>query len=91
MHGFCDALEKAFAAVVYLRSAYEDGTVEVKLVASKTCVSPLKSHPTIIGAIISSRLMSNVTGCLFESLPKFYWTDSMAIPHWIQVTKPWKQ
>jgi len=41
LHGFCDASERAFAAVIYLRSVCVDGTVEVTLVAAKTRVSPV--------------------------------------------------
>ena len=40
LHGFCDASKQAFAAVIYLRSVYVNGTVEVALVASKTRISP---------------------------------------------------
>jgi hypothetical protein len=35
LHGFSDASQQAFAAVVYLKSTYEDGRVAVKFVASK--------------------------------------------------------
>ena len=87
MHGFCDVLEQAFAAVVHLGSAYEDGTVEVELVAFKTRVTSLKkqtiSQLELLGAVILSCLMSNVTDCLSESISKFYWTDPMATIHWI--------
>jgi hypothetical protein len=44
LHGFSDALIHAYSAVVYLKSAYENGTVQVRLVASKTRVAPLKPH-----------------------------------------------
>ena len=42
LHGFCDASERAFVAVVYLRSAYSDGSIEITLLASKTHVTPTK-------------------------------------------------
>ena len=42
MHGFSDASEKAYAAVVYLRMKYDDKHVEVNLVASNSRVSPIK-------------------------------------------------
>ena len=41
--GFCDASEKAFAAVTYLRAVYEDKTISCSLVASKTRVAPVKN------------------------------------------------
>ena len=95
LHGFCDASEQAFAAVIYLRSTNEEGIVEVTLVASKTRVSPLKWQTIprleLLGAVILSRLMNNVTVSLLRSIPTFYWTDSMATLYWIRTTKPWKQ
>ena len=95
LHGFCDASEQAFAAVIYIRSAYVDGTVEVALVASKTRVSPIKKQSIprleLLGAVILGRLMKNVISSLPKPVPTFYWTDSMATLHWIRTIKPWKQ
>ena len=36
IHGFSDASDKAYAAVVYLRTKYPNGNVDVRLVAAKT-------------------------------------------------------
>ena len=45
LHGFSDVWEKAYAAVVYLRTtARPEGNIEVCLVASKTQVTPMKSR-----------------------------------------------
>ena len=40
---FFTSPEKAYAALIYLRSIYEDGRIDVNLVASKTKVVALKS------------------------------------------------
>ena len=40
IHGFADASESAYAAVVYLRTIYEAEKPEVKLIASKSKVAP---------------------------------------------------
>ena len=42
IHGFSDASERAYAAVVYVRSVYRNGNINVSLVASKSRVAPLK-------------------------------------------------
>ena len=95
IHGFCDASERAFAAVVYMRSVYEDRSVEVVLMASKTCVAPTKrqtiSRLELLGAVVLSHLVSSINASLLSPLPTFYWTDSIAALHWIRVVKPWKQ
>ena len=71
IHGFSDASEKGYGAVVYLRTEYEDGTVEVNLVSSKTRVAPLKRQTIprleLLGANILARLVNT---CLNHFLPK---------------------
>ncbi|XP_029673018.1 uncharacterized protein LOC115241410 [Formica exsecta] len=42
-HGFADASERAYAAVVYVRAETCEGQKEVKLIAAKTKVAPLKT------------------------------------------------
>ena len=40
LHGFSDASERAYAAVLYLSSTYADNHTKVRLLCSKTRVSP---------------------------------------------------
>ena len=97
LHGFSDASQQAFAAVVYLRSTYEDGRVAVKFVASKTKVAPTKKQSIprleLLGALILARLVATIKESL--SLPldteTFYWVDSITTLYWIQNVKGWKQ
>ena len=42
LHGFSDASEQAYAAVVYLRAMYNDHHTSVTLVTSKSKVAPIK-------------------------------------------------
>ncbi|GFT34154.1 integrase catalytic domain-containing protein [Trichonephila clavipes] len=44
LHGFCDASERAYGAAIYARSINPDGEIKVKLVASKSRVSPVKQN-----------------------------------------------
>ena len=42
LHGFCDASERVYATVVYLRMTDTDVNVQFTLVTSKTKVAPIK-------------------------------------------------
>ena len=95
LHGFCDASDRAFAAVVYLRSMYDNGCVKTVLIASKTRVAPVKRQSIpcleLLGAVTLSRLMATIMASLPEPVSTLYWTDSTATLHWISNQKPWKQ
>ena len=97
LHGFGDASKRAYCAVVYLVTM-RNNSVYVKLVASKTRVSPIKelSIPRLelMAARILAQLMNAVRQAL-ESEYKFegvrYWTDSKTVLCWISNTGSWKQ
>ena len=98
IHGFSDASEKAYSAVVYLRTEYQDGTVEVNLISSKTRVAPLKrqSIPRLemLGANILARLVNTILkalSALIDDPEVFLWTDSYTTLCWIINYKTWKQ
>ena len=44
LHCFSDASKKAYGPMVYVRSEYTNGRVDVKLVAGKTKVAPIKEQ-----------------------------------------------
>ena len=95
LHGFSDASDQVFAAVIYLRSSYSDGSVEVRIVGAKTRVAPTKKQSIprleLLGAVILARLVMTILKSLSQELPVIYWTDSMTTLHWICNHKPWKQ
>ena len=95
IHGFCDASERAFAGIIYMRSEYENGNVEIVLMVSKTRVAPTKWQTMprleLLDAVVLSHLISRVAASLPSPVPIFCWTDSMAALHWVRVNKPWKQ
>lgn len=42
LHGFCDASEAAYSAVIYARIVNQDGSIQITNLASKTRVAPIK-------------------------------------------------
>ena len=98
LDGFSDASEQAIAAVVYLRTVYEAGDVDVRLIASKTKVAPLKKQSIprleLMSAYILSKLVDTVCNA-FKLLPfevdVYYWVDSFTTLCLIKNHRPRKQ
>ena len=95
LHAFSDASERAYAAVVYLRSSYEDGRIVVRLASSKSRVAPLKRQTILrlelLGAVIQARLVDKFTSATGIETRTVHWTDSMATMCWIKNIRVWKQ
>ena len=95
IHAFSDAPKKAYPTAVYLRSEYEDGRVEVRLLSSKTRVAPIKQQTItrleLLGALISARLVSTLLTSFPREIKPTFWVDSIATLCWIRHYKPWKQ
>ena len=76
------------------RSTYNDGQFEVRLVASKTRVAPIKRqtipHLKLLGALILAHL-TNKLKSLGTEIPIVLWTDSMTTLCWIKNKQIWKQ
>ena len=88
LHGFADASEKAYGAVVYLRVELTSGTVFTQLVPSKTRVAPINGDtiPRLICTILTA----------FEGTlnidSAFCWLNSQIALWWIWgVNKEFKQ
>ena len=95
LRGFCNASRDAYVAVIYVCSLYADRTVEMRLVASKTKIAPVK-HQSIprlelLGVLIFARLISYVKPYIQSVVECFLWTDSMTALYWIRNCKVWKQ
>lgn len=95
LHAFSDASSQAYAAVVYIRSTYPDGTISVNLLASKNKVAPIKKQSIprleLLGAYILAKLVNTIIQSLPNELPVIYWVDSMTVLCWIKNDRIWKQ
>ena len=88
LHGFSNASEEAYAAVVYLRMIDMEGNVHTSLVTSKTKVSPIKKLTIpcleLCGALLLSRLLNHVRGVFEMSVSHVHaWTDSTIVLCWL--------
>ena len=89
LHGFSDASEHAFAAVVYLRATYEDGSVSCRLVVAKTRVAPLKTvsipRLELCGAEMLAELLATIGSTLkIQESSLHAWCDSTVALAWLR-------
>lgn len=88
LHGFCDASNEAYAAVVYMRAVDKEGNVAVHLITSKTKVAPIKQvcipRLELCGAVLLSRLLQEVSTVLDIRKENIYaYTDSTVVLAWL--------
>ncbi|XP_073955703.1 uncharacterized protein [Choristoneura fumiferana] len=88
LHGFCDASNVAYAAVVYLRIVSTSGDIHVNLIGAKTKVAPVKqvSIPRLelCGAALLAKLLAEIAEVM--DIPKTQtraWTDSTVVLAWL--------
>lgn len=91
LHGFCDASEIGYAAVIYLRITHTDTAVENFIVCGKAKVAPLKSvtipRLELCAALLLSELVSFVleTYAGYIKIDEIYaWSDSSVALTWIK-------
>lgn len=94
LHGFCDASEQMYAAACYLRTAHENGTIEIHLITAKTRVAPLKSVTIPRLELCAAVLLANLLYATHKELDipgmdTCAWTDSSIVLAWIS-TPPYK-
>ncbi|GFU80688.1 uncharacterized protein TNCV_514151, partial [Trichonephila clavipes] len=89
LHGFSDASQSAYGAVVYCKSITSDRKMLVHLIASKSRVAPTK--PTTIprlelcAAVLLAKLVHRVKQALKLNVTNtFLWSDSMIVLSWIR-------
>ena len=97
LHGFGDASQKAYCAVVYLVYRSNEG-ISTKLLCSKSRVAPLKNlsipRLELLSARILAVLMSNVVKAVESQIHISrvrYWLDSKTALYWVYNQGEWKQ
>ncbi|XP_055941831.1 uncharacterized protein LOC129971877 [Argiope bruennichi] len=89
LHGFCDASEKAYGAAIYARTVDSACEVKVKLIASKSRVSPIKQvtipRLELCSAVLLTKLMQKVKNALkMDITPVSYYSDSTIVLSWMR-------
>ncbi|UYV71205.1 hypothetical protein LAZ67_8002159 [Cordylochernes scorpioides] len=96
LHGFYDASESAYSSVVYMKSRFKSGHVQVTLIAAKTKVAPLKATSIprleLCAALLLSNLYDSICSSLLLQIDRvILWTDSQIVLCWIKSeSKHWK-
>ena len=88
LHGFCDASQNAYAAVIYARATYANSAPSCELVIAKTRVAPLKPMTIpkleLCGAALLARMMESVKETLEVPTEQVHaWTDSTIVLPWL--------
>lgn len=90
VHGFGDASNLAYGAVVYLRVISKDESISVSLLCSKTKVAPLKTQSIPRLELCAAVLLCNLIKFVVKTLDLgtvaiFCWSDSQTVLHWIHL------
>ena len=96
LHGFCDASNHAYCAVIYVQAETRNGSMS-RIITSKTKVAPIKklSIPRLelLSCLLLSEIMMNVYNALLDVVSIdniFLWSDSEVALAWIKGDKHWK-
>ncbi|GFX36817.1 integrase catalytic domain-containing protein [Trichonephila clavipes] len=89
LHGFSDASQSAYGAVVYCKSITSGGKILVHLIASKSRVAPTKQTTIprleLCAAVLLAKLMHRGKQALKLNVTNtFLWSDSMIVLSWIR-------
>jgi hypothetical protein len=89
LHTFCDASEKAYGFVTYIRVEYQSGEIYLNLVASKAKIAPMEefSIPRLeLEAAVLGARMTKPLATVIKVNKIFLWTDSTNVIWWIRCT-----
>ena len=97
-HLFTDALELAYAAVLYVRFIDSLGFITVNLVAGKNKVAPIETvslpRLELCGAHLGIKLLQKIRNIFrltpYNDAETIAWTDSMIVLQWLaQIPRTW--
>ncbi|XP_074653617.1 uncharacterized protein LOC141907774 [Tubulanus polymorphus] len=88
LHVFCDASDKAFGAVAYLRTQHADGNVRVAFVMSRCRVAPLKKlsivrlemQAAVLAVRLADTIRKEISYVIDETI---FWSDSEIVLKYI--------
>ncbi|XP_024882128.1 uncharacterized protein LOC112461207, partial [Temnothorax curvispinosus] len=90
IHGFCDASEQGYGAVVYIRIVAEDGVL-IRMLSAKSKVAPLKAitlpRLELCAAVLLSDLAEYIGNILRPKITidgTYAWSDSEVALAWIR-------
>ena len=88
LHGFSDASQEAYSAVIYLRATYKNSFPTCRLVVAKTRVAPLKQltipRLELCGATLLSKLLTSTRETLDIPVSAIHaWCDSTIVLAWL--------
>lgn len=89
LHGFCDASEKGFGAVIYSRIRLGN-KYKTELVVAKSRVAPLKAvtipRLELCAAELLAKLFQTILPIFKENrkIQNFCWSDSQVVLHWLK-------
>ncbi|UYV65036.1 hypothetical protein LAZ67_3002885 [Cordylochernes scorpioides] len=88
IHGFADASQRAYAAMVYIKIIHNSSIHEVYLLAAKTRVATLKTTTTPRMELCASLLLAQMTRLVFTAMSLninkvTLWSDSTIVLSWL--------
>lgn len=91
LHGFCDASEVGYGAVIYSRIEIQPGEYQTTLIASKSRIAPLKTTTIPRLELCAANLLAELTKTiqpLFKNriTETYNWSDSRIILCWLNKT-----
>ncbi|XP_055589044.1 uncharacterized protein LOC129741345 [Uranotaenia lowii] len=88
LHCFCDASKGGYGCSIYVVSPDLSGTLQSRLLTSKSRVASLKGHSIpryeLCAALLGSQLVDNLRKTTVYTQPAIFWSDSTIVLYWIK-------